>query len=278
MEGCDGDARVVLSSREKTTVAATAVVVVRRFQLKRAAGRMKAVLSRRRQRLLLRRVLDAPDCISTSEAVVQLCTAIGWGLLPRATPPWWLRRRTGGTWEDLRVCNDATDDYFREKLRMSRRVFMEISEAYTPHLKRQVTFYREPLQPEQIVAYALYRWATGESYENNASSFGIGRTSGVRVLRDVTGALLRVYGDKISWPTGLRKLHRFYRLASSIHLSSFSTRPHLLCPLPPAFAKGLHVRRPTDQNTSRGYQEGPTAPLKAVRGWCRKLGSRERCV
>ncbi|GBG82104.1 hypothetical protein CBR_g34384 [Chara braunii] len=82
---------------------------------------------------------------------------------------------------------------------------MEISEACAPHVERQVTFYREPLQPEQIVAYALYRWATGESYDNSTSSFGMGRTSGVRIVRDVTAAILRVYGEKISWPTGVQK-------------------------------------------------------------------------
>ncbi|GBG63163.1 hypothetical protein CBR_g36932 [Chara braunii] len=82
---------------------------------------------------------------------------------------------------------------------------MDISEACAPHVQRQVTFYREPLQPEQIVAYALYRWATGESYDNSTSSFDMGRTSEIRALRDVTAAILRVYGEKISWPTGVRK-------------------------------------------------------------------------
>ncbi|GBG89741.1 hypothetical protein CBR_g49593 [Chara braunii] len=178
----DGDGPAVLSTTEKTAVAAAAVAVVHRFQIESAAGRMKAALSRRWQRLLLQRVLDAPDCITTSQAVVQLCAAIGCGLLPRATPRWWMRRRSGGTWEDLRVCDDATDDYFREKLRMSRRVFMEISKACAPHVQRQVTFYREPLQPEQIVAYALYRWGTGESYDNRTSSFNMGRTSRVRAV------------------------------------------------------------------------------------------------
>ncbi|GBG92272.1 hypothetical protein CBR_g55041 [Chara braunii] len=185
MDGCDGDGPAVLSTTEKTAVAAAAVAVVRRFQIESAAGRMKAALSRRRQRLLLQRVLDAPDCITTSQAVVQLCAAIGCVLLPRATPRWWMRRRAGRTWEDLRVCNDATEDYFREKLHMSRRVFMEISEACAPHVQRQVTFYRESLQPEQINTYAL--------------------TSGVRAVCDVTAAILRVYGEKISWATGVRK-------------------------------------------------------------------------
>ncbi|GBG78185.1 hypothetical protein CBR_g26219 [Chara braunii] len=242
MEGCDGGGHVVLSPTERTVVATAAVAVVCRYEAERAVGRMKAALSRRRHRLLLQRVLDAPDCITTSEAVVQLCAAIGSGVLPRATPRWWMRRRTGGTWEDLRVCDDATDDYFREKLPMSRGVFMEITKACAPHLQRQVTFYREPLQPDQIVTYALYRWATGESYDNSTSSFGIGRASGVRAVRDVTTALLRVYGDKILWPTGVRK-HVVLRACHDIRviqLSSLSRRAEegTLFPGPPVTLPG----------------------------------------
>ncbi|GBG83014.1 hypothetical protein CBR_g36633 [Chara braunii] len=159
----------------------------------------------RRQRLLLQRVVDAPDCITTSEAIFQLCAAIGCGVVPRATPRWWMKLRTGATWEDLRFYDDANEDYFREKLRMPRRVFMEISEACAPHLQRQVTFYREPLQPEQIDAYALYRWATGETYDSSTSSFGAGRASGIIAVRDVASVLLRVYADKILWPIGVWK-------------------------------------------------------------------------
>ncbi|GBG73117.1 hypothetical protein CBR_g12834 [Chara braunii] len=166
MEGCDGGGRAVLSPTERTAVAAAAVAVVRRYEVERAAGRMKAALSRRRHRLLLQRVLDAPDCITTSEAVVQLCAAIGSGVLPRATPRWWMRRKTGGTWEDLRVCDDVTDDYFREKLRMSRRVFMEITRSL-------------------CASFAT----TGHVLQGAASA----------------GADRHVYGDKISWPTGVRK-------------------------------------------------------------------------
>ncbi|GBG78601.1 hypothetical protein CBR_g27826 [Chara braunii] len=106
-----------------------------------------------------------------------------------------MKHTAGGTWEDLRQCDDATDDYFREKLRMSLRVFREIAEACASHLQRQVTFYREPLQPDQIVAYALYKWATGETYENSKCKFGIGRVSGLVVVRDVTAVLLRVVID-----------------------------------------------------------------------------------
>ncbi|GBG64990.1 hypothetical protein CBR_g48739 [Chara braunii] len=82
---------------------------------------------------------------------------------------------------------------------------MEIREACAPHLQREVMFYRELLQPELIVAYALYRWATGETYDNSTSSFSVDRASRLIAVRDVTSALLRVYADKISWPTGVWK-------------------------------------------------------------------------
>ncbi|GBG62699.1 hypothetical protein CBR_g31716 [Chara braunii] len=88
---------------------------------------------------------------------------------------------------------------------MSPQVFQEIAEVCVPHLQRQVTFYREPLQPDQIVAYALYRWASGETYQSSTCNFGIGRASRLIVVHDMTATLLRVFGDKIAWPTGVRK-------------------------------------------------------------------------
>ncbi|GBG69015.1 hypothetical protein CBR_g3715 [Chara braunii] len=72
--------------------------------------------------------------------------------------------------------------------------------------QRRVTFYREPLQPDQLVAYALYRWASGETCESSTCNFGIGRASGLVVVRDVTLALLRVYREKIVWLAGVCKL------------------------------------------------------------------------
>ncbi|GBG74541.1 hypothetical protein CBR_g18951 [Chara braunii] len=48
-------------------------------------------------------------------------------------------------------------------------------------------------------------WASGETYKNGACKFGIGRSSGLVVVRDVTTALLSGNFDKISWSTGLQK-------------------------------------------------------------------------
>ncbi|GBG78758.1 hypothetical protein CBR_g27982 [Chara braunii] len=114
MDGGGDGCRGVLSSAEKTAVAAAVLAVVIRSQIERTPGTTKARLSARRQRLLVQRVVDAPDCIRTSEAVFQLRATVGCGVVPPATPRWWMKRSTGGTWEDLRVCDDASEDYFRK--------------------------------------------------------------------------------------------------------------------------------------------------------------------
>ncbi|GBG83325.1 hypothetical protein CBR_g37038 [Chara braunii] len=201
----DGEGgRAVLAPLELQAVS----TVVLRCRQERALGRLNEQLRACRPRTLMQAPDDGPDYVATSEVVVQLCYALGCRVIPRATPrsSWWMKRRTGGTWEDLRQCDGGTEDYFRQKLCMSLRVFREIVEACAPHLQRRVTFYREPLQLDQIVAYGLYRWASGETYKNNKCNFGIGRASGLVVVRDVTAVLLQVYEEKIAWPAGVRKL------------------------------------------------------------------------
>ncbi|GBG87067.1 hypothetical protein CBR_g44523 [Chara braunii] len=155
MEGGGEGGRAVLTPLEQSAVAAAVSTVVLRCQQERALGRMKEQLRARRRRTLTQAPDDGPDYVATSEAAIQLCYALGCGVILRATPMWWMKRRIGGTWEDLRQC-DVTDDYFRDKLRMSPRVFREITEACALHLQRRLAFYREPLQPHQNVAYALY--------------------------------------------------------------------------------------------------------------------------
>ncbi|GBG73073.1 hypothetical protein CBR_g12789 [Chara braunii] len=148
LEGGGEGRRDVLTPRELQAVAAAVSTIVLRCQQERALGRLKEQLRVRRRRTLTQNPDDGVKYVATSEAVVQLCYVLGCGVIPRATARWWVKRRTGGTWEDLRQCDDVTDDYFRDKLRMSPRVFQEIAEACAPHLQRRVTFYREPLQSD----------------------------------------------------------------------------------------------------------------------------------
>ncbi|GBG87555.1 hypothetical protein CBR_g45613 [Chara braunii] len=193
-----GSGRDTLSKAERTVVATAVNAILFRCQLQRGEGRMRAVIRARQKRTLQSTNVEGKDSGAVCGAVLQVCYAMGCGAFPRATPRWWMKRRTGGTWEDLRQYDDATTDYLKDKLRMSPRVFRDITEALSPFLERLVTFYREPLQPDHIVAYALYKWASGETYESGTWSFGIGRSSGLVAVRDVTAVLLSAYPDKIS--------------------------------------------------------------------------------
>ncbi|GBG70338.1 hypothetical protein CBR_g6466 [Chara braunii] len=188
-----------------TAIAAVVNVVLFRCQMASNDANFKAAFRARCKLLALPTTGQCLDVAAISDTVLEVCYAMGCGGFPRATPRWWVKRRTGGTWEDLPQCDDAMDDYFKEKLRMSPRVFREIVETLSPLLQRRVKFYRVPLQPDHIIAYALYRLATGETYDSRTCSFGIGRASGITAARDITVALLTAYPDKKSWPTGLQK-------------------------------------------------------------------------
>ncbi|GBG75018.1 hypothetical protein CBR_g19533 [Chara braunii] len=202
----DGEVgRDVLTTAERTVVTTAINVVLFRCQMASSEGKFKVAVRARRKLSALPTTAQCLGVSAISDAVLQVCYAMGCGALPRATPRWWMKRRMGGTWEDLRQCDDATDDYFKDKLRMSPRVFREITETLSPLLQRRVAFYRVPLQPDHIIAYSLYRWASEETYNSGTCSFGIGRSSGITAVRNVTAALLTTYPDKISWPTGLQK-------------------------------------------------------------------------
>ncbi|GBG92651.1 hypothetical protein CBR_g56616 [Chara braunii] len=197
------DDRSKLSTTERVAVAATVTVVLMRCQMEGSAGRLKAQLRTRRRKAMQALPVVGLDTAAICNAVFQVCCTMGFGGMPRATPMWWVKRRTGGAWEDLQPADDATEEYFRDKLRMSPRVFREIMENLSPFLQRSVTFYREPFQPDHIVAYTLYRWTSGETYESSTCNVGIGRATGVVAVRDVIAVLLAVYREKVSWPTGV---------------------------------------------------------------------------
>ncbi|GBG74385.1 hypothetical protein CBR_g18796 [Chara braunii] len=126
----DGKGRDVLSTAERTAVAATVNVILFRYQMERSEGRMRAGVRAQRKKTLQSMNLEGFDCVAICDAV---------------------------------------------------------------------------LQPDHIVVYALYRWASGETYESETCNFGIGRSSNLVAVRDVTAALLSAYPDKISWLTGLLK-------------------------------------------------------------------------
>ncbi|GBG69475.1 hypothetical protein CBR_g4169 [Chara braunii] len=189
----DGDVvHDTLSKAERAAVAAAMNMILIRCQLQRTEGRMRAAIRARRKKMLQSMHVDEEGIVAICDAVLQVCYDMGCGAFPRATPKWWMKRRTEGVWEDLRQCDDPTEDYFKEKLRMSPRVFREIAEALSPFLQR--------------------RMGVGGNIRERDMQLRLGRKSRLVAVRDVTSALLSAYRDKISWPTGLQKaivLHAF---------------------------------------------------------------------
>ncbi|GBG60708.1 hypothetical protein CBR_g12445 [Chara braunii] len=144
--------------REAVAMAVTVLVL-------NSVGNMSSTESQKRSQLrkhraLLQRVVEVSDCMATSEAVLELCVTLYSGVFPRETPRWWIKRRTGGTWKDLWLYDDATKDYFRDKLRISRVVFMQIVVSCAAHVEKKVTHYRMPLPAEEAYPESI-KWPVG---------------------------------------------------------------------------------------------------------------------
>ncbi|GBG69957.1 hypothetical protein CBR_g4784 [Chara braunii] len=146
-----GAGRGGLTTAERTAIAVVVNAVLFRCQMASNDANFKAALRARCKLLALPTTGQCLDVAAISDAVLEVCYAMGCEGFPRATPRW------------------------------------------------------VPLQPDPIIAYALYRWAMGETYDSRTCSFDIERASGITAVRDVTAALLTAYPDKISWPTGLQK-------------------------------------------------------------------------
>ncbi|GBG92622.1 hypothetical protein CBR_g56527 [Chara braunii] len=171
-----------LSQREKRLVVTALLAVSTHLQHTAALRRSSARRAGVSEAIATHAMADSNSSAKVWDAPFLMANAIVSGGLPRETPQWWIRRRTGGTWQDLIIDDDATDDYFHEKLRMTRGAFYGIVASCTPFLQRSLTHYRTPLMPEQLVVFALYRWASGETFDSATSTFGMGRSSGIKAM------------------------------------------------------------------------------------------------
>ncbi|GBG89510.1 hypothetical protein CBR_g49301 [Chara braunii] len=99
-----GAGRGSLMTAERTAIAAVVNAVLFRCQMAINNANFKAAVCARRKLLALPTIGQCLDVAAISDAVLEVCYAMGCGGFPRATPRWWVKRRTGGTWEDLRQC------------------------------------------------------------------------------------------------------------------------------------------------------------------------------
>ncbi|GBG85260.1 hypothetical protein CBR_g39827 [Chara braunii] len=162
-----------LTTLERNMVVATVSVVAMRYRIERTTTRLRMRLFIRRQRQLMQQVMDAPDSVSLSESIVQSCCAMASGVIPRATARWWMRRRTGGTWEDLRQVDDAAEGYYKEKLpsgvvngarRLSAGVFPPVH-CRLPHRSSFLSAARTPHDDAHVEQHDKEQEKSGQQQE-----------------------------------------------------------------------------------------------------------------
>ncbi|GBG85364.1 hypothetical protein CBR_g40007 [Chara braunii] len=135
-------------------------------------------------------------------AIIHICN-----LSPRASPRWWVMRQTTGLWRDLIPTDDAENDHYIGLLRMRRSTFNRLLRKVGPLLEKQVTKFRLPFPPAKKLAYALHRWAHGGSHWHSSSAYGMGKTSGIRAVKEVADAIHATYPHAVGFG-GLEDRHR----------------------------------------------------------------------
>ncbi|GBG85072.1 hypothetical protein CBR_g39535 [Chara braunii] len=116
----------------------------------------------------------------------------------------WVLDRSGGVWKDLQRVGRRHDKIFKRFCRLPCPVFEDVLRRIAPHIQRATTNWRQPLPAEQKFACALIKWATGGFYRQSAHGLGMGLASALRSNEDVADAIIREYGDVISFPRGRR--------------------------------------------------------------------------
>ncbi|GBG65142.1 hypothetical protein CBR_g49504 [Chara braunii] len=137
------------------------------------------------------------------------------GVLPQNSPRWWVMRRSGDVWKDLEIVDDAENDHYVSQIRMRRSNFNRLRHVLAPHLAKKVTKWRAPLPPAQVLAYALHRWAHGDSHLHSTSAYGMGKTSGLRALREVGDASIEHFPAAVGFGSYAVRHKRMQKFAAA---------------------------------------------------------------
>ena len=95
--------------------------------------------------------------------------------------------------------------YWREHFRMSRRTFQFVVNLVRDSIEKRDTRFREAVSIEKRVAVALWRLASGNTYRTVASTFGIGKSTAVKITNSFIDALNELYEDWITFPASVQE-------------------------------------------------------------------------
>jgi len=84
---------------------------------------------------------------------------------------------------------------------MNRNTFNTLLNVLHPFLLRQNTSLCDCIPPEKVLALGLYCLAHGNLYLTIGANFGVGKSTTMEALQDVTGALFELRNEYIKFPS-----------------------------------------------------------------------------
>ena len=112
----------------------------------------------------------------------------------------WSKRRNQSFLEN--IAGNWSDKEWKQNFRISRSTFQFLCQQLKPYLQRQHVV-RKPLTVEQRLAICLWRLGTNIEYRTISHLFGVGISTGCRVVHDVCGVIVQHMAPMyIDIPTG----------------------------------------------------------------------------
>jgi len=91
-------------------------------------------------------------------------------------------------------------------------------------LLRQNTSLRDCIPPEKVLALGLYRLAHGNSYLTIGANCGVGKSTVIEAVQDVTGALFELRNEYIKFAVSEAETRTYYLFY--IFITSFLCVPN----------------------------------------------------
>ena len=91
-------------------------------------------------------------------------------------------------------------ELFRNYTRVHKTLFDEIVERVTPYIRKQLTYFRAPLEPGLKVAITLRFLATGNSYKTLGYAFRVAHNTISLLVPETCRAIVAAYRDELNLP------------------------------------------------------------------------------
>ena len=103
-------------------------------------------------------------------------------------------------WLEEMLNNRVLHSLWKKHFRVSRGTFDYICGIVSRDIQRQNTRLRQAIPVQKRVAVALWRLGSGNSFRSTAITFGIGKSSAVKICHSFSEAINRRMNDFISFP------------------------------------------------------------------------------